>query len=333
VASATACSIYPPLACADRRFAVGLLPETLARPIIFLGATLAAGLFGIMLSAGTTVAIYAAISASMALIQFIVVPRAFPKSAGRAAKSLRQRWRQEAWPLLIVLLFTTLFADVVILLSSPFLGAGALAPFGIALKISMLIGFIVQVTHQVSLPDLAEAHQRKDRDEMLNALLRSTLLPVLLTAAALGGAILWGEWILRLFGPDYAAAKWGLVILISAQLIRAAAGPAPLLLTLGGAQKTNAAISVATCGVLLLANLALTSHLGLLGACLSVVLAIVAWTGLSALMLRRRMNTGASLAFVLHHAPAKAYAGRNILHLAGKRRGSLTNRMPLQIDG
>ena len=98
-------------------------------------------------------------------------------------------------------------------------------------------------------------------------------------------------------------------------------------------KKTNAAISVATCGVLLLANLALTSHLGLLGACLSVVLAIVAWTGLSALMLRRRMNTGASLAFVLHHAPAKAYAGRNILHLAGKRRGSLTDRMPLQIDG
>jgi len=39
------------------------------------------------------------------------------------------------------------------------------------------------------------------------------------------------------------------------------------------------------------------------------------------------------LAFVLHHAPAKAYAGRNILHLAGKRRGSLTDRMPLQIDG
>src|SRR5204863_1937415 len=97
-------------------------------------------------------------------------------------------------------------------------------------------------------------------------------LPVLITAAALVGAILWGEWILRLFGPDYAAAKWGLVILISAQLIRAAAGPAPLLLTLGGAQKTNAAISVATCAVLLLANAALTSHLGLLGACLSVVL-------------------------------------------------------------
>jgi O-antigen/teichoic acid export membrane protein len=333
VASATACSIYPPLACADRRFALGLLPETFARPIIFLCVTVAAGLLGVALSAGTTVAVYAAISAAMALIQFAAVPGAFPSGAGRAPVGLRRRWRQEAWPLLIVLLFTTLFADVVILLSSPFLGAGLLAPFGIALKISMLIGFIVQVTHQVTLPDLAEAHQRKDKQEMLDALLRATLLPVLLTTGALVVAILWGDRILRLFGPDYAAASVGLVILIAAQLIRAIAGPAPLLLTLGGAQKTNAAISVATCGVLIVANLALTTRFGLLGACFAVVLAIFAWTGLCAVMLRRRMNTGASLFFVLRHAPAKTYAGQNILHLVSRRHGSASTQVPLQIDG
>jgi O-antigen/teichoic acid export membrane protein len=333
VASATACSIYPPLACADRRFALGLLPETFARPIIFLGVTLAAALLGAALSAGTTVAAYAAISSVMALIQFFAVPGAFPSGAGRAPVALRRRWRQEAWPLLIVLLFTTLFADVVILLSSPFLGAGLLAPFGVALKISMLIGFIGQVTHQVTLPDLAEAHQRKDKQEMLDALLRATLLPVLLTATALAVAIFWGDRILGLFGPDYASASVGLVILISAQLIRAVAGPAPMLLTLGGAQKTNAAISVATCGVLLAANLALTTRFGLLGACLAVILAILAWTGLSALMLQRRMNSGASLLFVLRHAPMKTYAGENILHLASRRRGAATGRMPLQIDG
>jgi O-antigen/teichoic acid export membrane protein len=332
VAAASSFSIYPPLACADRKFALGLLPETLARPVIFLGVALAVALTGITLTAGTAVAAFAAVSGSLALAQFFAVRREFPSRGGRATKSLRWRWRQEAWPLLIVLLFTTMFADVVILLTSPFLGAETLAPFGIALKISMLIGFIVQVTHQMSLPDLADAHQRKNSEEMLDALLRSTLLPVLITAAALAGTVFWGEQVLRLFGPGYPAAKWGLVMLVAAQLVRALAGPAPMLLTLGGAQKTNAAISVATCAVLLIANVVLTPHLGLLGACLSVVLAAVAWTGLSAVMLARRMNMGASLLFVLRRAPARKYAGRELLRLIGKRRSALPEAMPLQLD-
>ncbi len=159
---------------------------------------------------------------------------------------------------------------------------------------------------------------------MLDALLRSTLLPVLVTAAALAAAIFWGDVILGLFGPGYAAAKWGLVILIAAQLIRALAGPAPMLLTLGGQQGTNAAITVVCCAVLLVGNAALTPRLGLLGACISVVLVAVTWTGLSTAMLARRMKMGASLLFVLRHIPAKKYAGREILALMGKRRSSLS---------
>ena len=323
VAAAVAFSIYPPLACAERKFAIGLLPETFVRPAFFLAVTLVIAISGTTLSAGMAVAAYAAVTASLALMQFFILRSDFSSRGSRAPKTLRRRWRQEAWPLLIVLLFMTLFTDLVILLTSPFLGAEALAPFGIALKISMLIGFIVQVTHQMSLPDLAEAHQRDNMEELLDALLRSTLLPVLVTASALVAAIFWGDQILRLFGPDYVAAKWGLVILVSAQLIRALAGPAPLLLTLGGAQATNAIISVTCCFVLLIANAALIPHLGLLGACLSVVLVIMAWTGISAVMLRRRMKTGAGLLFVLLRVPAKKYVGRDILHLIGKRRGSL----------
>ena len=323
VAAATSFSIYPPLACADRMFVIGMLPETLLRPIFFLGVALAIGISGIMLSAGTAVSAYAAVSASLALAQFVVVKSAFASRGLRGPKKLRRRWRQEAWPLLLVLLFTTMFADLIILLTSPFLGPELLAPFGIALKISMLIGFIVQVTHQISLPDLADAHQRENTEEMLDALLRSTLLPVLVTAAALIAAIFWGDQILGLFGPDYAAAKWGLVLLIAAQVIRALGGPAPLLLTLGGQQGMNAAITLACCGVLLVGNAALTPRLGVLGACLSVLLVAVAWAGLSTAMLARRMKTGASLLYVLRHIPAKKYAGRGRVALMGKRRSPL----------
>jgi hypothetical protein len=62
------------------------------------------------------------------------------------------------------------------------------------------------------------------------------------------------------------------------------------------------------------------------------VLAATAWTALSAAMLARRMNMGASLLFVLRRAPAKKYAARELLHAIGKRPSALPDALPLQID-
>jgi O-antigen/teichoic acid export membrane protein len=299
VCAATAFSVYPALAYADRRFALGLLPEIVIRPVVFLVFAVAFGMFAANLSAGTATMGYAAISAILAFAQFFAVNNTFSPHTSYVAKRLQRRWRHEAWLLLPVALFTTLFTDVVILVASPFLGPEALAPFGVALKISMLIGFMVQVTHQMVLPDLAEARQLRDSVKMTKALLRSTLLPVIVTMAALIGVVLWGDQLLRLFGPAYTSALWSLVILVGAQFIRALAGPASMLLTLHGAQRTSAAISFASAVVLLVASAVFTPHLGLLGTSLAVVFCIVAWTGLSAFMLWRLTNLRTDIFCVL----------------------------------
>lgn len=288
--AATAFSVYPAFAYADRRFALGLLPEIVIRPVVFLAFMVAIAMAAVTLSSGMVTMAYAAISAILAFAQYFAVSKGMSSGIPPVAKRLQRRWRHEAWPLLMVALFTTLFTDVVILIASPFLGAEALAPFGVALKISMLIGFAVQVTHQMALPDLAEAREMRDNAKMAKALMRSTLLPVIVTMAALIGVVFWGDRLLRLFGPAYPPALWSLVLLVGAQLIRALAGPASLLLTLQGAQRTSAAISVSSVAVLLVANAILTPHFGLLGASLSVVLCIAAWTGLNGGTLWYRMD-------------------------------------------
>lgn len=294
-AAAGSFSVYPAFACADRRFALGLLPETLIRSVIFLAIIGSAEAVGVALSAGIATAAYAAISAILAFAQFIVIRASFSRPGTLPRKRLRRLWRAEGRPLVVVALFTGLFADVVILVTSPFLGAEALAPFGVALKIAMLVGFAVQITHQTVLPDLAEVNQGGDTGRMAQVLLRATLFPMAVTLLAFGGAIVWGDQVLSLFGPAYPVAKWALVIMIAAQFIRAVAGPAPSLLTLKGAQLTNAAISVLCCGVLLVANVVLIPLLGLLGASLSVLLVVLFWTGASAVMLRRQMGIGSDV--------------------------------------
>lgn len=288
--AATAFSVYPALAYADRRFALGLLPEIVVRPVAFLAFAAAIGITASNLSAGTATAAYALISALLAFAQFFALTKAASSRFSRVAKRVSRRWRQEAWPLLLVALFTTLFTDVVILFASPFLVPEALAPFGVALKISMLIGFTVQVTHQMALPDLAEARQLRDSAKMANALVRTTLLPVIVTLAALVGVVVWGNRLLGLFGSAYTPAVWSLFILVGGQLIRAMAGPASMLLTLDGAQRTSATISLISAGVLLATTAVLAPQFGFLGASLAVVICIIIWSGLSAFMLWRRMH-------------------------------------------
>jgi O-antigen/teichoic acid export membrane protein len=294
-AAACSFSIYPALACADRRFSLGLLPEILVRPVLFLAFIAAMGFSGLALTAGLAIAVYGAISAFFSLVLFFSLRTQPMSPVRRPSRRLRRKWREEGRPLMIVALFRSLFQDVVILMTSPFLGIEALGPFGVALKLTMLVGFTIQIAHQMALPDLAEAFHRKDPEKMTHALSASTVLPAVITLVTLALVFFWGDHVLALFGPDYRTAKWGLVILVAAQLLRAIAGPAPMLLTLNGAQKTNAAINVACCGVLLVANAVLIPHLGLTGACLSVLLVVVTWTSASAVSLWRLTNLRADL--------------------------------------
>jgi O-antigen/teichoic acid export membrane protein len=326
-AAAGSLSIYPAFACADRRFGLGLLPETLLRPVIFLAVIGIVATTGVTLSPGIATAAFAGISAVLALAQFLVVRTTLSSGGPSPRNKLRRKWRAEGRPLLVVALFTTLFTDLVILLAAPFLGTQALAAFGVALKIAMLVGFAVQIAHQMALPDLAEAHQRRDSRQMANALLRSTLFPTALTLAVLVGVIAWGDHVLALFGPHYPVAKWGLTIMIAAQFIRAVAGPAPMLLTLAGKQWVNAAISVACCGVLLVANAALIPYLGLIGACLSVWLVVMIWAIASAGMLWRQLGIRADLAVGLRHAPGREFARLYAFATAGGSRAGAA-KMP-----
>ena len=78
-----------------------------------------------------------------------------------------------------------------------------------------------------------------------------------------------------------------LVLLMTSQLARAVFGPSGVLLTIIGAQKENAALSVAALVVLAAANVVLAPLYGVLGAAIAVVLATVFWLLASAIVLDR----------------------------------------------
>ena len=151
----------------------------------------------------------------------------------------------------------------------------------------MLVGFAVQVAHQVVVPDLADARARKDNNSIREAVLRAFAFPLAVTIGAMVVVALWGESLLAIFGPEFTGAKLPLLILMACQLARALFGPSVLLLTVIGAQRQNAALAIAALVVLAGANLLLAPLYGMLGAAVAVAIATVFWLVACAIVLGR----------------------------------------------
>jgi O-antigen/teichoic acid export membrane protein len=208
-------------------------------------------------------------------------------------------WRREAKPLILVALFTFFFADVDILIVTPLLPSADTAIVGLSLKLALLVGFAVQVAHQVVVPDLADAHARKDHGAVHGVVLKALAFPLAVTIAALVVVGLWGETLLSLFGPEFTAAKIPLLILLGCQLARALFGPNVPLLTVIGAQRQNAALAIAALVVLAISNAVLASAYGVLGAAFAVAIATLFWLGATAVVLARLSGLRTDAVFLL----------------------------------
>ncbi len=198
---------------AVRAFALSYVPEALLRPLLFLGVLCLFIVLKQPLTVELVIALFFGITAAIAFGQFLILRHILALGPGRRPPRLAAVWRAEALPLVVVALFTNLFADLDILMVTPFLNGADVAAFGIALKLALLVGFGVQVAHSIAAPDLADAHARRSLDQARTTLRRATIFPVVFTGLATLACAMGGEYFLALFHSDFASAKWALTIL------------------------------------------------------------------------------------------------------------------------
>lgn len=276
-------------AVAVRQFALSQLPDILGRPILFLLAVGGMLLAGFETSAVTLVALFSVVAIAMTVLQaaglkrHLTIPAAFP---GRVAR-VGNLWRRASAPLIVVSLFTSLFADLDLAMLGLLLPVAALAVFGICLKLAFLVGFGIQVVQQFAAPDMAEAQLRGDGRLFYRAVANANYVCFGTTVVVFAGVVICGDYVLAAFGPAYIAGYPTLVILTLAQVIRAAFGPNVNVLTTLGAGQQMAVVSTVAVGVLAVANLLLAPHWGAVGAAWAVVITALFWSGALAIVLYR----------------------------------------------
>jgi O-antigen/teichoic acid export membrane protein len=222
----------------------------------------------------------------------IVMIRARLFATAPAGRRMGRLFRAMALPLMAVSALTALIGDVAVVASGIFLSAAELGVFALALKIALLVGFLVQSIHQIAMPRIAAQHSLRANETARAEVIRTNRAALALALAAAFGIAALIPALQPWLGAEFADAWAVLLVLMLTQLVRIYLGPAVPALVLVAANGLSSTLSFLTFIALLGATALLAPRYGELGAALALSIAMLIWSTAAALVSAKRgLNT------------------------------------------
>ena len=264
---------------AQRRFALSYMPDFVVRPgllLVFLGGLV---LFGAVSNIDIVLIGMVAIALVVAVGQAVIMgaDNAFGIPASKPSRDMRPYYRRRAAAMLMVTVVSGATADLVVLVGGVFLPPSQLAVLGVAVRVAALVGFISSASQHFVLRDLVSAMSSMTRTESDALLWRTNIVGFGMMVATTLAALVFGPFVLALFGPDYVSGYWPLVIFLFSQSVRVMGGMNGHLLSLGGHQVRSAALCAVVVVLLVALSAILTPIWGLVGIALALLVAELAW--------------------------------------------------------
>ncbi len=189
-----------------------------------------------------------------------------------------RRWWRFALPWVVIALATDYFFDFDLLLLSGHLSREELAIFGVCTRIFSLVSFAVAAVYAVTLPDIFESEAMSDRAGFRRKIGDANLVAAVLAVALFAIMAVGSPLLLALFGPSFLAGAAPLSVLCLALVVRAALGPAALVLSIHDRPYASLPSVALGLGTLVMANLLLVEPFGLMGAASAALIAITTWS-------------------------------------------------------
>ncbi len=284
------------LANALKRFELGFLPDLFARPLLLLGLVVLLWFVWSSFSIETILVGHVAIAGVLAIWQSIKLKSGSGRLASPSKQTVTERkklaagWRRRALPMVLAALFIGAFADLDIVVARLVLDDVQTGIFGVCLKISLFVAFGIQAVHQLILRDAANALNAGNHQMVRDVISKANALTLLGSIGSALFVVLFGPDLLGFFGPEFEIGIECLIVLMIAQVVRAAAGPATQILTLTGHEKSCLPVFAVCIALLLVGNLALVYLFGLAGAAYTVLIVITVWSVWTAVIVRKRLG-------------------------------------------
>ena len=279
-----------------KRASYAELPDRVLRPLGMAGILLVSwvvfdrnfGAVGAM-AAHLTALVAALIAAHVCLV------RALPPPVQGAQPSYDTRgWLATSFPFVIISASYLILGQIDILMLGAWIGPAEAGIYAAATRISAFVALTLVAINAIAAPMISQLHtaQRMTAlQRVLTLTARVNLAFALVVATVL---VVVGDWILGLFGTEFARGNSALVILVGGQLFNALAGSVGILMAMTGREQQAARIMVLGVVVNIALNAILIPLWGLVGAATATATTMVLWNLLMYLDARRALNMDAA---------------------------------------
>ena len=266
-------------ATVHRRFSLGYIPELVIRPLVLLLVVGAVIVFNIPRELNYVLIALVVLTFAIAVGQGAALgsDSGFARPWTKPSRDLRRFYRSRAGALLIVAVVTQCMADIVVLVAGLFFEPSQVAIIGVAVRLAALVGFFGAASQSFVIRDLATAMAKGTPEDVRALLLRTNIAALVTMTVAVGGTAIFGDLLLSIFGEEYVAGHWLLMIFMLGQAFRILGGMNGYLLTLQGHQFRTAAVSLMAVLVFGILAVVLSQMLGLMGLTLAALGAEIFW--------------------------------------------------------
>lgn len=286
----------------------GYLPDMLFRPGLTL---LAFGLVAVLSTAPDMARMLWVLAVALLVLfawQCLSVRKAVlavPTQDAWRAKEPRRWWRFAA-PWVLVTLASDYFFDINLILLAGLLGREDLAIFGVSTRIFALAAFGVVAVYALTLPNMFDAERDPDQQAFAKRVGEANLVATGLAVLLFLGVLIFGRYVLMIFGEDFADGALPVAILCLGLVVRAAFGPASLVLSMH--DRPWASLPAVGLGVvaLVIGNWTLVPPYGLMGAAVSAFIAVSIWSVTLWLTALHRAKVDVSIFGLLRRRPVAA---------------------------
>jgi len=271
---------------------LGQIPLSVLNSALFFALIVSAYLFfAPLLTAASAVAanVFASSIACIAAVYLLCLKT--PKSQpGTSLSYQTPSWLRSA--------FAFLFVDIVHYINSQadilILGAlGGMEDVGLyrpATRVMLLVSFGLNAMNMALRPVVARSHAAGDHDRLQSLVTAAAKLTMLYAIPSVIFVIVFGQWILSLYGAPFIVGYKALVILALGQLVNTGMGAVALLLNMTGHQSTVLK-GVGLAAILnVFLNFVLIPRFGIVGAALASALSMIVWNGLLFVAVRRTLG-------------------------------------------
>lgn len=258
----------------------GYLPDMIFRPGLTLAAFGAVALLSPVPDMGRMLWLLSVLLLGLFLVQCFWVQRAV--AAVPAADTVRasepRRWWRFAAPWVLITLASDYFFDINLILLAGLLDRTDLAIFGVSTRIFALAAFGVVAVYSLTLPNMFDAERDADQSAYGRRVGEANLVATGLALALFAGVLVFGRYVLMLFGPEFADGALPVAILCLGLVVRAAFGPASLVLSMRDRPWDSLPSVALGIVALVIGNNALVPAHGLMGAAISAFVALSLWS-------------------------------------------------------